>query len=210
MKLYEFALAPNPRRVRMFLAEKGVSIPTVQVNLRQGEQFSPDFCTVNPFSLVPVLELDDGTRIGESMAICRYIELTHPQPALMGRDPKEQAIIEMWNRRAELDGLMAAAEAVRNGSPMFADRSVGGVQGGFPQIPALVERGAKRMARFFENLDRELAQRPYLAGAQFTIADITAFAAIDFAKRAEITMPATCANVKRWYDSIASRPSAQA
>ena len=210
MKLYDFELAPNPRRVRMFLAEKGLQIPTVQVNIRQREQFRADFSKVNAYSLVPVLELDDGTCLGESVAICGYIEALHPEPPLMGRDAKEKAIIEMWNRRAEFDGFQAAGEAVRNGSPMFEDRGIAGVPDGFPQIPALVERGKKRMARFFGFWDRQLADHAFVAGPDFTIADITSFIAIEFAKRAEITIPDECSNLRRWHEKIANRPSATA
>jgi len=209
MKLYEFELAPNPRRVRMFLAEKGANIPTVQVNVRQGEQFSAEFLKINPYSVVPVLELDDGTCLGESVAICRYVESLYPDPPLMGRGAKDQAIVEMWNRRAEFEGIMAAGEAVRNALPLFADRSVAGVRSGFPQIPALIDRGKKRMARFFAFCDRQLADNAFLAGAHFTIADITAFVAVEFAKRADITIPAECENLLHWHEKIANRPSAR-
>lgn len=210
MKLYEFTIAPNPRRVRMFLAEKELEIPSVQINTREREQFSEDFRAVNPHCLVPVLELDDGTCIAESVAICRYIEETHPEPSLMGRDAKEKAIIEMWNRRAELDGYLAAAEAVRNAMPAFEDRALPGVTGGVPQMPELVARGKQSMGRFFDKLDKQLATHRYLAGESFSIADITAFVTTDFAKRVDIEIPDSCANVKRWFDEVAGRPSAAA
>ena len=210
MKLHEFELAPNARRVRMFLAEKGVQVPMVQVNVRERAQFAPDFLKMNPFSVIPVLELDDGTCIGESVAICRYFEALHPTPPLMGRDGKDAAIVEMWNRRAESNGLDAAGEVVRNAAPMFADRGVAGVPGGVPQIPALIERGKKRMARFFGLWDQQLARNAFVAGANFSIADITSFITIEFAKRAEITIPAECGNVARWHEKIANRPSAKA
>lgn len=210
MKLYDFELAPNPRRVRMFLAEKGVTIPTVQVNTREREQFTPDFARKNPFCVVPVLELDDGTCIGESVAICRYIEVLHPEPPLMGRDAKEQAVIEMWDRRAELEGMSAAGEIVRNAAPMFEGRGIAGVPDGFPQIPGLVERGKKRIARFFEFWDRQLTDNTFVAGPNFSIADITSFIAIEFVKRAEITIPGQCKNVARWHESVSRRPSAKA
>ena len=126
MKLYDFALAPNPRRVRMFLAEKGVEVPSVQVNTREREQFSDAFRAINPNCQVPALELDDGTIITESVAICRYFEEIHPEPPLMGRDTVDRAIVEMWNRRMEFDGYLAVAEAVRNGLPMFEDRGLSG------------------------------------------------------------------------------------
>lgn len=210
MKLYDFELAPNPRRVRMFLAEKGITVPLVQVNTRQREQFAPEFVKKNPYCVVPVLELDDGTCIGESVAICRYFEVLHPEPPLMGRDAKEQAVIEMWDRRAELEGFNSAGEIVRNAAPMFEDRGVAGVPSGFPQIPALVERGKKRMARFFEFWDRQLADNKFIAGPNFSIADISSFIAIEFVKRAEITIPDTCKHVARWHEAIAQRPSAKA
>ena len=210
MKLYDFALAPNPRRVRMFLAEKGVTIPVVEVNTRQKEQFAPEFAKLNPFCTVPVLELDDGTCIGDSVAICRYIEVLHPEPPLMGRDAREQAIIEMWDRRAELEGVNAAGELVRNAAPMFEGRGIAGAPDGFPQIPALVDRGKKRMARFFDFWNRQLADNAFVAGPDFSIADITSFIAIEFAKRAEVTIPAQCKHVARWYESVSQRPSASA
>lgn len=210
MKLHEFALAPNPRRVRMFLAEKSVTIPTVQVNTRERQQFSPEFVRINPFSVVPVLELDDGTFIGESVAICRYLEALHPAPPLMGRDAKDAAVVEMWNRRAENHGMQAAGEMVRNAEPLFADRGVEGAASGFPQIPALVERGRQRLARFFSWWDQQLAANPFVAGHHFTIADITSFVAIEFAKRAEVTIPPECSNVARWHERISARASAKA
>jgi glutathione S-transferase len=210
MKLYDFELAPNPRRVRIFLSEKGVTIPLVQVNTREREQFAPGFAKINPFRTIPVLELDDGTCIGDSVAICRYIEVLHPEPPLMGRDAKEQAIIEMWERRAELEGMVAAGEAVRNLAPMFEDRAIAGVPSGFPQIPALAERGKKRMARFFEMWDQQLADNAFVAGPDFSIADITAFIAVEFAKRAEITIPDQCKHFARWYEAVEQRPSAKA
>ena len=207
MKLYDFELAPNPRRVRIFLAEKKVSIPMVQVNTRNREQFSEEFKAINPFSLLPVLELDDGKFIGESTAICRYFELLYPDPVLMGRDATEQAIVEMWDRRAELEGMSAVGEIVRNALPMFEGRGVAGVPDGFPQIPALVQRGKKRMIRFFDFWNRQLFANQFVAGPNFSIADITSFVAIEFAKRAEVTIPENCQHVARWYEEVSSRDS---
>lgn len=210
MKLYDFALAPSPRRVRMFVAEKGIAIPSVQINTRERQQFSDEYRAVNPDCVVPTLALDDGTCIGESVAICRYLEETHPAPPLMGRDAREKAMIEMWSRRAEFEGYLAAVEAVRNGAPMFEDRGLPGVTGGVPQIPALIDRGKQTMGRLFEKLDRRLADNYFLAGSAFSIADITAFVAIDFAKRADIEIPPARPNVARWFAEIAARPSAAA
>ena len=211
MRLFDFAPAPNPRRVRMFLAEKSVEIPLVQVNTREREQFEPSFSAVNPLNAVPVLELDDGTCIAESVAICRYIEEMHPEPPLMGTDAKDKAIVEMWNRRMEMVGYAATAETVRNSLPMFEDRGLSGVPGGVPQIPALVDRGKQTLGRFFGLLDRQLADNAFVAGQAFTIADITAFVTIEFAKRVDVEIPGTGAdNVLRWRAEVASRPSASA
>jgi len=211
MRLFDFALAPNPRRVRMFLAEKSVEIPLVQVNTRELEQFEESFKAINPLSMVPVLELDDGTCIAESVAICRYIEEIHPQPPLMGTDAKNRAIVEMWNRRVEFLGYAPTAEVVRNSLPMFEDRGLSGVPAGVPQIPALVERGKQSLGRFFTLLDRQLADNQFVAGTAFTIVDITAFVTIEFAKRADVQIPDHGTdNVLRWHAEIASRPSAAA
>ena len=210
LKLYDFSLAPNPRRVRMFLVEKGVEIPSVQINTREAEQFTDAFKAINPRCIVPALELDDGTVIVESVAICRYIEETHPTPALFGSDAKEKAIVEMWNRHAEFDCYGAAAQMVRNGAPMFKDRGVAGVPSGVPQIPALVDRGRQTMDRFLGLADDHLANNAFLAGENFSIADITAFIAIEFSKRAEYEMPAGLAHVQRWHGDVGSRPSAEA
>ena len=210
MKLYDFALAPNPRRVRMFLAEKGMTIDSVQVNTREREQFSDEFMKVSPRSIVPVLELDDGTCIAESVAICRYIEEIQPDPALFGRDARERALVEMWNRHAESDAYGAAAEMVRNSAPMFADRGLPGRPGGVPQIPALVERGKQTIDGFMHYLDDHLANNAFIVGDYFSIADITTFITIEFSKRADYAPPAACQHVKRWHEEIAARPSAEA
>lgn len=211
MRLYDFALAPNPRRVRMFLAEKSIEVPLVEVNTRERQQFEESFRAINPLCTVPALELDDGTCISESVAICRYFETLHPEPPLMGTDAKDKAIVEMWNRRVELMGYLPASEVVRNSLPMFEDRGLSGVTGGVPQIPALVDRGKQTLGRFFAMLDRQLADNSFVAGDAFTIADITAFITIEFVKRGEVSMPEKGAdNVKRWHGEIAARPSAAA
>lgn len=210
MKLYDFALAPNPRRVRMFLAEKGMTIPSVQINTREREQFGEDFKRMNPRCIVPALELDDGTCITESVAICRYVEEIQPEPPLFGRDAREKALVEMWNRHAEFDGFGAAGEMIRNGAPMFEDRGLAGLPGGVPQIPALVERGRQTLDRFMHLLDGHLEGSAFLAGDAFSIADITAFIAIEFSQRAEYAVPDACTHVKRWHGEIGARPSAAA
>ena len=210
MKLYDFALAPNPRRVRMFLAEKGIDVPLVSVNTREREQFADWFRAINPGCTVPVLELDDGTRISESVAICRYFEEIQPEPALFGSGAKECALVEMWNRRVEIEGLQPIADVIRNSAPMFEDRAIAGIPSGVPQIPALVERGKASIARFFETIDRRLGETRYLAGDTFSIADITVFIGIGFAARAEITIPESCINATRWFADVGARPSAEA
>ncbi len=209
MELYDFSLAPNPRRVRIFLAEKGIEVPLVSVNTREMEHFSDWFRAKNPGCTIPVLELDDGTCISESVAICRYFEEIQPEPPLFGNGAVERALVEMWNRRAELEGVQAVAEIIRNSAPMFDDRGIAGVRG-VPQIPALVERGKASLARFFETIDARLGEARYLAGENLSIADITAFVAIGFAGRAEITIPEACANATRWFAEVGARPSAEA
>jgi glutathione S-transferase len=210
MKLYDFSLAPNPRRVRMFLAEKGIDVPLVSVNTREREQFADWFKAINSACTVPVLELDDGTRISESVAICRYFEEIQPEPPLFGTGAKERALVEMWNRRVEIEGLQPIADVIRNSAPMFEDRAIAGIPSGVPQIPALVERGKASIARFFETIDRRLGEAQYLAGDSFSIADITVFIGIGFAARAEITIPEACANATRWLADVGARPSAEA
>ncbi len=180
MKLYDFAPAPSPRRVRIFLAEKGVTLPTVQVDLRSREHMSEAFRTLNPWITVPVLELDDGTAISESIAICHYLEAAYPEPPLMGRTPTEKGVIAMWEHRAEQDGFLAVAEAFRNSTPGMRGRAMTGAAN-VEQIPALVERGKARAERFFAALNERLADSEYLAGPDYTVADITALISVDFA-----------------------------
>ena len=208
MKLYDYRTAPSPRRVTMFLAEKGIEVPKVQVDLRAGEQFSPEFRAVNPDCTVPVLELDDGTRITDAIAICRYFEEIHPEPRLMGGSAKERAVIEMQQRQMERDGFYAVMEAFRNSTPAFKTRAIPGADD-YPQIPALAERGRARIARFMEHLDARLAESAFVAGDAFTIADITAHLSVDFAKWVKIAIPETCAALKRWHEGVSQRPSAR-
>jgi glutathione S-transferase len=202
MKLYDFKQAPNPRRVRMFLAEKGVSVPLEQVDIFQRVNRQPAFLAKNPLGGIPVLELDDGTCLAESVAICRYFEALHPEPALFGRDAREQGLVEMWNRRVELVLLNAIGMVWGHGSPLTAKV----VQ----QIPANVEPNRKRAAQFLELLDRELGTRAFIAGDRLSIADITALCAIDFARMVEIAPDPKLENVARWHAALSARPSASA
>lgn len=208
MKLYDYAPAPNPRRVRMYLVEKGITLPSVQIDLRRGEQLSAEFKRDNPTMIVPALVLDDGSLLTETMAICRYFEALQPEPPLFGRDPREQAFVEMWSRRAELEGFLAVAEALRNGSAAFTDRALPGPRN-YAQIPALVARGKARIAAFFDDLDTHLANREFVVGTSFTVADITAFVTVEFAGWVDVKPGAQHAALARWHAAIAARPSAQ-
>jgi glutathione S-transferase len=210
MKFYDMKMAPNPRRVRMFLAEKGISVESVQVDILAGENQTPAYLAKNPRGLVPMLELDDGTVLDESVAICRYFEELHPEPNLMGRTPLEKAQIESWQRRVEFDGVGAIASIFRNVAPQFAGHAVPGVTETTEQIPALAERGALLIALFWRDLDARLGTSAYVAGDRFTIADITAFICIEFAKWVKSTPGPEFANIARWYAEVSARPSAKA
>ena len=211
MKLYDSTLAPNPRRTRVFLAEKGVEVERVEFNIPKGDNLDPEFLKVNPRGLLPTLVLDDGTVLDESVAICRYFEESVPEPNLMGTDAKSKALIEARQRHMEFDGLQGAAEAFRNSYPGFAKRGVGGNVGEVQAIPELAERGKATVERFFETLDAYLADNAYAAGDTYSIADITAMCAVDFATTAaRIPFPEDKPNLKRWYDEVSARPSAQA
>jgi glutathione S-transferase len=209
MKLYDFALAPNPRRVRIFLAEKGFAVPTVQVDLRTQEQLKPEFLTVNPFGTVPVLELDDGRRIAETIAICRYVEAVKPEPRLFGRDPYEMGAVEEWQRHCEFEGTAAVADGFRNTTPGMKGRAVTG-QHGYEQIAELAERGKARATRFFELLDKRLATQEFIAGNGYSVADITALVAHDFGSRTKVISLEHLPNLKRWHTAVSARPSATA
>lgn len=209
MKLYDFKHAPNPRRVRVFLAEKGIDVPLVEVDMMKREQLSDDYRAINPLCEVPSLVLDDGTVLTETTAICRYFEELHPEPPLMGRDPLEKAQIAMWDRRMEFQGMVAIAEAFRNSSPNFEGRAIQGPMN-WDQIPALAERGKARVEVFFQNLDGWLEGKEFIAGDQYTIADVTGFIAVEFAKWIKMGITDDQKNAQRWYAAMKARPSAEA
>lgn len=209
MKLYDCTPAPSPRRVRIFAAEKGIDLPLVQVDLMKGEQLTPEFRALNPWCTVPVLVLDDGTAISEINAICRYLEETQPEPALMGRTPVEKALIAMWDHRMEVDGFFAAAEGFRNATPGFKGRAITG-RHNYDQIPALAERGKQRVQWFFELLDERLANNQFIAGPAFSVADITAMVTVDFSRWMKVTMPESLTHARRWHAEVSARPSAKA
>lgn len=200
MKLYDGGRAPNPRRVRIFLAEKGITVETTQVDFMKGEQHAEDFVRLNPARRVPVLVLDDGTVIAESVAICRYFEELQPEPPLFGRTPKEKAIIEMWNRRIELGLLQSVAAVARHGLPSMAAVEA-------PQLAAWADLNRDRLGGHLEMLDNALAAHPFVAGNEYSIADITALVAVDFMRLPKLVVPDHLTHIHRWRQQLADRPS---
>jgi glutathione S-transferase len=209
MKLYDCATAPSPQRVRIFLAEKGITVPTVQVDLRGGEQFTDAFRAINPDCTVPVLVLDDGTAITDAIGICVYFEAIKPRPALFGETADEKALATAWQRIVERDGFYAVMEAFRNATPGLKGRALPG-PGEFEQIPALAERGRVRLGRFFQAMNARLAAHEFVAGPRYTIADITLFVTVGFAGWIKLPIPEDCSNVRRWHAQVVARPSAKA
>lgn len=209
MKFYDCATAPSPRRVRIFLAEKGISVPTVQVDLRNNEQLTPQFRAINPDATVPSLELDDGTRINDAIGICVYFEALQPQPALMGESAKERALVTAWNREVERNGFTAVMEAFRNATPGLKGRALPGPHD-YEQIPALAERGRQRIGHFFTSMDDRLGQSEFVAGPRYSVADITMLVAVDFARWVKTPVPEECQHLRRWHAQVSSRPSAKA
>ena len=209
MKLYEFAPAPNPRRVRIFAAEKGIALDTVQVNIRAGDHFGDEFRALSPYCTVPALVLDDGTSISESFAICRYLEALQPEPPLMGTDAKDQALVEMWHRRVEIHGLTAIADALRNTAERFENHAVASPKP-YAQIPALAERGMSRISDFFEMLEERLSQSAFVAGEGYSVADILALVCVDFAAVVKMSPPDGLTALKAWHEKVSARPSASA
>lgn len=209
MKLYDFGPAASAQRVRVFLAEKGLDLPTEQLNVREGAQFTLALTEMNPFHCVPFLELDDGTVIAESLSICRYLEEIYPQPALFGRTSTERAVVDMWLRRFELDGLIPTLHAVRNSLPIFAGRVVPGTRNDLPQLPALVTRGREMMEIFLGRVEPYMAKNAFVAGPQFSVADITGFFAIRSANALNMDIGARYPAVATWFAKVSARPSFQ-
>jgi glutathione S-transferase len=204
--LYDCATAPSPRRARILLAEKGVPHETVQVDLRQSEQLGDAFRAVNPQCTVPALRTEEGRVLTDNAAITAYLEARYPQPPLLGSTPLDKAEIASWNWRVEFEGLMAIAEALRNSAPAMADRALPGPVG-YSQIPALAQRGLARVQQFIETLDQHLAGRDFIAAGQFSIADITAVVALDFARVVRVKPGEQHADLRRWRDAMAQRPA---
>jgi glutathione S-transferase len=210
LKLYQSPASPNARRTRIYLAEKGICMPMVPVDLGAREQFSDAYAAINPRRVVPTLVLADGTSIGEVPAIWRYLEEAYPEPPLLGASPKEKALVAMWERRVELEGFAAVMETVRNAAPGLKGRAISGPHG-YEQIPALVERGKLRVRDFHADLEARLAEEPFVAGERFSIADITALVTVDFATKAlGLGIPEAHAASRRWYDTVSTRASAAA
>ncbi len=203
MKLYDGGRAPNPRRVRIFLAEKGISVPVEPVDLGAGAHKSEAFAAINPLQRLPVLILDDGTVLTESIAICRYFEAMQPEPALFGRDAKGQALIEMWQRRLELNLFLPVQAVFRHLHPGMKQLEV-------PQVAEWGEANKPRVLDFLALLERELEARQFVAGDEFSIADITGLVTLDFMKPAKLPIPAELTNVHRWHRDLGARPSAAA
>lgn len=206
MKLFHDKRAPNPRRVRIFLAEKRthheIDVELEVVDIAAREHQTDAFLALNPLGLLPVLELDDGRVLRESVAICRYLEELYPEPCLLGAEPYQRAVVEQWNRHMELELLVPVAQTFRNTHAFWKDR--------IEQVPAWGELSRKRALERLTWLDGELADRPFIAGDTFTIADITALCAIDFGRISSIRISDEQSNLSRWYDSVSSRPSATA
>jgi glutathione S-transferase len=203
MKLYDGGRAPNPRRTRIFLAEKGISVPTEQVDMMKMEHKTAEYAAINPLKRMPALVLDDGTVITESIAICRYFEALQPQPPLFGVGAKEIALVEMWNRRCELNLLFTIAHVFRHSHPAMKELEV-------PQVADWAEANKPRVGEFLTILDGQLKSNAFIAGERFSVADITALCAVDFMKPAKVPMPDGLANVTRWHADVSARPSAQA
>jgi glutathione S-transferase len=203
MHIIETRTAPNPRRVRIFLAEKGLQVPFQEIELRADILRTPTFTQINPMQRVPVLVLDDDSTISESVAICRYFEELQPEPALFGRGAVGRARVEMWNRRAELGLFAAVTHVFRHLHPKMTELEV-------PQVPAWGETNKAKVANMLEVLDAALAQHEFIAGDDYTIADITALVAIDFMRPARIERPASLVNLARWHEQVRTRPSAAA
>lgn len=210
MKLYDAEWAPSPRRVRIFLAEKGIEVERVAVDLKRDEQLGDPYLAINPRGAVPALKLDSGEVICESAAICRYFEALHPDPALFGRTAEEIGRIESWTRRIENDGYAAVVYVFRNERPSFAGRGAVGKWPTIAQIPELAARGMVMWDAFTEALDGRLAGREWIAADAYSFADITALITVDFARAAKLALPDTAVNLRRWHIAASARSSASA
>jgi glutathione S-transferase len=210
LKLYQSSGSPHSRRVRIFLAEKGLEIDLIPVDLGKGEQHGDAYRVINPRRVVPTLVLEDGTAIGEVPAILRYLEEIYPQKPLHGETAKKRALITMWERRVEQEGFASVMEAIRNTAPGLKGRAIAGPHD-YDQIPALVDRSKLRVKNFLADLDARLQEVQFVGGEHYSIADITALVTVDFAAKAiNVTLPDEHAALRRWYELVSKRPSASA
>ena len=208
MKFYDCKTAPSPRRVRIFIAEKGIELETIEVDLANREQLAEEFRIINPDCTVPVLELDDGTRLTEIFAICQYLDESFPEPPLMGVGAVDRALVTMWNTKTEHQGLAAIAETLRNRVKGMQGRALTGPDD-YAQIPQLVDRGRRRFEIFMSKMDRHLRDSTYVVADAFTIADISLLVSIDFAAWSKISIEEEMVNLRRWYDLVSARPGVQ-
>ena len=204
--LYDCATAPSPRRARILLAEKGVAYETVEIDLRRGEQLGDAYRRVNPQCTVPALRTDEGGLLTDNAAITAWLEARFPEPNVLGSTPAEKAEIASWNWRVEFEGLLAIAEAMRNSAPAMAERALAGPVN-YAQIPELAQRGLARARQFFATLNERLAGRDFLAADRFSIADITAVVAVDFARVIKLRVDEQVPELQRWRQGMALRPS---
>lgn len=202
--LYDCATAPSPRRARILLAEKRVPHETVQVDLRSGEQLGEAYRRINPQCTVPALVTEEGPVLTDNASIAAYVEARFPEPPLLGSTPLEKAEIAGWQWRVEFDGLMAVAEALRNSSPAMAGRGLPGPVD-YAQIPALAERGLARLRHFLDVLNDHLADRDFIATRRFSVADITAVVAVDFARVVKVRPGEKHAHLLRWRAAMQAR-----
>lgn len=209
MKFYDCKTAPSPRRARMFIVEKGLNIPTIEVDLRNKQQLTPEFLAINPHATVPVLELDDGTRFLNTSGIWRYLEAAYPNPPLLGIDAKEKGFVGQWQWYIETNGFLPISECLRNSAPGMKGRAITGTKS-YEQIPELAERGRARVRAFLDSVDGFIGDKPFFCGDRMTVCDIDAFIAVEFSGWVKEALPEGATKAKAWFERIKARPSAQA
>ena len=206
MKLYDFPPAPNPRRVNIFIAEKGIEIERVMVDFSAGEHRTDEYRLKNPACDVPMIETDDGIYISQIRGVTRYLEEIYPETPLLGRTAAEKGAVEMWEHLAFMNGILAVAEVFRNTGKGFVGRAVVGPHS-YPQSSELAERGASRVANFFDDINQQLSNNQYVAGDTFSMADITTLVTCDFAKWIKAEIPDQCTHLRDWYEKVSARPA---
>jgi glutathione S-transferase len=208
MKFYDCSTAPSPRRVRIFVAEKGLEIETIEIDLRNGEQMAPAFRAINPNCTVPVLVLDDGTTLTSTAGIRGYLEAVHPEPSLTGSTAAEKGRVADLQWRIEIEGMMAMSEALRNSAARMQSRALTGAVD-YEQIPALAERGKARVERFLNGVEAMIGDKPFAAGDHYSVADIDLLVVVDFAGWIKMSLPEGASNARRWHATVSGRPSAK-